>query len=83
MSRRHPDKPSIADNPPPGIDWERSTPRCESCVHRRASRTLLNPHGGRAPVIILPPLCRLYWFKTADGAICKDWQGRNGDRLEE
>lgn len=80
--KRIPEK-QLAETPPPDIDWERATPRCDNCMHRQPAKTILNPRSSRAPVLILLPVCRLYRFKTRDHALCKSWEGRNGDRLAD
>jgi hypothetical protein len=62
------------------LDWEKSVPRCETCVHRRMPRTVLNRS---LPVVLVPPVCELGNFYTRDAAICKHWKDKNGKILLE
>jgi hypothetical protein len=64
------------------LGWESSVPRCETCKHREAGKTILNKHTTRLPVLILPPVCRRGRFATLDTALCNFWTGKDGSTLE-
>lgn len=65
------------------IGWERSTPRCETCRHFTAEKTIVNKQTLTMPVVIAPPICKRGRFNTKAGALCDHWIGADGSTLQQ
>jgi hypothetical protein len=64
------------------VGFERSVPRCETCVLAKRSKIVLHAHTKRLPVVIVPPVCTRGNFYTRDTAVCDHWTGQGGQTLE-